>query len=414
LKCRHCSSDLNLRFLDLGSAPPSNAYLTSSSLELPEIWYPLSILACENCWLVQTEDHAGRESLFSEDYAYFSSYSSTWLEHARNYVETMVKRFGLTTKSCIVEVAANDGYLLQYVQEAQIPCYGIEPTSSTAAAARNKGIEIISMFFGVELAEKLLKENKQADLIIANNVLAHVPDINDFVAGFYRLLKSAGVATFEFPHVLSMVQENQFDTAYHEHYSYLSLTSVQRIFAANGLTIFDVQKLTTHGGSLRVFAQRSESGTQVILDSVSDLLKVENEAGIRKSSFYKNFQTKAEKIKDELVAFLIECKKNGVKVGAYGAAAKGNTLLNFAGIRPDLLPYVVDKNPAKLGKFMPGSRIPIVNEDYLRKHKPNIILILPWNLKVEIMEQLSYINNWGGKFVSAVPHFDFSISTMSS
>lgn len=408
MKCRHCSNNLNLRFLDLGSAPPSNAYLTITSIELPEIWFPLRILVCETCWLVQTEDHAGREALFSEDYAYFSSYSSSWLNHAKNYVETMIKRFELTASSCVVEVAANDGYLLQYVKEAQIPCYGIEPTSSTADAARNKGIEIVDMFFGVDLAEKLEKQNKQADLIVANNVLAHVPDINDFVAGFNRLLKLDGVATFEFPHVLRMVQENQFDTTYHEHYSYLSLTSVQRIFEANGLTIFDVQELTTHGGSLRVFAQRSESGKHFISESVSLLLKFEVDAGIRNVSFYQNFQTKAEKIKDDLVKFLIECKNKGVTVGAYGAAAKGNTLLNFAGVRPDLLPYVVDKNPAKLGKFMPGSRIPILSEEYLKNHKPNIVLILPWNLKEEIIEQLQYVNNWGGKFISAVPKLNFS------
>jgi len=272
LKCRHCGSDLNLPFLDLGSAPPSNAYLTKADLRAPETWYPLRLLVCEGCWLVQTEDHAGREALFTQDYAYFSSFSTTWLAHAQRYVEQMIARFGLNASSCVVEVAANDGYLLQYVKQAGIPCYGIEPTTSTASAARSKGIDIVERFFGLELADELAQAGRQADLMVANNVLAHVPEINDFVSGFTRLLKPEGVATFEFPHLLRMVQENQFDTAYHEHYSYLSLTAVQRIFAANGLTLFDVQELSTHGGSLRVFAQRSDSGAQPVSPAVAEML----------------------------------------------------------------------------------------------------------------------------------------------
>jgi 2-polyprenyl-3-methyl-5-hydroxy-6-metoxy-1,4-benzoquinol methylase len=408
LKCRHCGTELHLPFLDLGNAPPSNAYLTEEAVRARETWFPLRILVCESCWLVQTEDHAGREALFTQDYAYFSSFSTTWLAHAKNYVEQMTERFGLSTASCVVEVAANDGYLLKYVHQAGIPCYGIEPTTSTASAARGKGIDIIERFFGVELAEELVQVGRQADLMAANNVLAHVPDINDFVSGFTRLLKPQGVATLEFPHLLSMVQKNQFDTAYHEHYSYLSLTAVQRIFVANGLTVFDAEELPTHGGSLRVFAQRSDTGIQAQTPAVAAVLQLEATAGMTTPAFYREFQDRAEKVKDDLVLFLIDAKRKRLKVGAYGAAAKGNTLLNFAGIRPDLLPYVVDKNPAKQGKYMPGSRIPIVDEAHLKTHRPDLVLILPWNLREEVMAQLAYVREWGGEFVTAVPALEVS------
>lgn len=408
MKCRHCGSELRLNFLDLGTAPPSNAYLNPEQLHAPELWFPLRLLVCETCWLVQTEDYAGRETLFTEDYAYFSSYSSTWLAHAARYVQTMRERLRLGPQSCVVEVAANDGYLLQYVQAVGIPCYGVEPTASTARAARAKGIEILERFFGLALAEELARAGRQADLIVANNVLAHVPDINDFVAGFARLLKPQGIATFEFPHLLCMVQGGQFDTAYHEHYSYLSLTTVQRIFAANGLVVFDVEQLPTHGGSLRVFAQRSDTGAHVQTPAVAAVLQREAIAGMTSTAFYREFQGRAEKIKDDLVLFLIDAKRKGLKIGAYGAAAKGNTLLNFAGIRPDLLPYVVDKNPAKQGKCMPGSRIPIVDEAHLKAHRPDLILILPWNLREEVMAQLAYVREWGGEFVTAVPALEVS------
>lgn len=402
MKCRHCGSELHRPFLDLGSAPPSNAYLTPAALNAPEVWYPLRLLVCEQCWLVQTEDHAGREALFSADYAYFSSFSSSWLRHAQAYVQAMQQRYGLGPQSCVAEVAANDGYLLQYVQQAGMPCYGIEPTASTAAAARAKGIEIVERFFGVELARELAAQGRQADLMAANNVLAHVPHINDFVAGFAVLLKPAGVATFEFPHLLRMVRECQFDTAYHEHYSYLSLGSVQRIFAANGLQVIDVEQLPTHGGSLRVHAQRS-GGPRTPAPAVAELLAVERAAGMEGVDFYANFQPEALRIKRELLAFLLQAQREGLKVGAYGAAAKGNTLLNFAGVRPDLLPYVVDLNPAKQGHCMPGSRIPIVNEAHLKADRPDRVLILPWNLRDEITTQLAYIREWGGQFVTAVP-----------
>lgn len=413
MKCRHCGSELHVPFLDLGSAPPSNAYLTEAGARAPEIWFPLRLLVCDSCWLVQTEDYAGREDLFTQDYAYFSSFSTSWLTHAEQYVQRMIVRLGLNTGCRVVEIAANDGYLLQYVQAAGIPCYGVEPTASTAHAARAKGIDVIERFFGVALAEELAKTDREADLIVANNVLAHVPDINDFVSGFTRLLKPRGVATFEFPHLLRMVQENQFDTAYHEHYSYLSLTAVQRLFGSNGLTVFDVEELPTHGGSLRIFAQRTDTGVHQQSPAVGSLLETEAQAGMSTPAFYQEFPRQAEKVKDDLVLFLLDSKRRGLKVGAYGAAAKGNTLLNFAGVRPDLLPYVVDKNPAKQSKRMPGSHIPIVDEAHLKADKPDLILILPWNLREEVMSQLDYVREWGGQFVTAVPVLEVSKGKIS-
>lgn len=406
MKCRHCATVLSQPFIDLGSSPPSNAYLTDKTMTEPEKWYPLKVMVCDHCWLVQTEDFVGAGEMFSEEYAYFSSFSTSWLAHAERYVSEMAERFHLDENSCVVEVAANDGYLLQYVKNRAIPCYGIEPTHSTAEAARQKGIEIREAFFGVELAEKLVAEGKSADITAANNVLAHVPDINDFVAGFTTLLKPQGVATFEFPHLLNLVQQSQFDTIYHEHYSYLSLTAVTKIFAANGLTVFDVQQLPTHGGSLRVFAQRTDSGSQPVDASVEILLQQEHDAGMQSLSFYQGLQQRAEKIKIDLLAFLIEAKTQGKHVAAYGAAAKGNTLLNYCGIRSDLLAFVVDKNPAKQNNYMPGSRIPIVSEDIIAAEKPDYLIILPWNLKDEVMQQLDYARAWGGQFVVAVPRLE--------
>ena len=406
MKCRHCDAELTLTFLDLGSAPPSNAYLTEADLRVPEKWFPLRVLVCEECWLVQTEDFADAHELFDADYAYFSGFSTSWLAHSKRYVSEMVERFGLNAESHVVEVAANDGYLLQYVQAQNIPCTGVEPTASTAAAAREKGIEIVEEFFGVELAKKLVGRGLQADLTVANNVLAHVPDIKDFAKGFSILLKPDGVATFEFPHVLQLVEKNQFDTIYHEHFSYLSLTAVERFFSANGLSVFDVQELSTHGGSLRVFAQRSDLGQQVKNDRVGALLQRESEVGMCSSEFYAGFQQKTDRVKDELLSFLLKAKSEGKSAVAYGAAAKGNTLMNYAGIRPDLISFVVDRNPNKQGKFMPGSRIPIVPEEQLNEAKPDYVIILPWNLKAEISEQLDYIRAWGGQFVVAVPQME--------
>lgn len=406
MNCRHCGTSLHLPFLDLGSAPPSNNYLTSSTLHAPEQWFPLRVMVCEQCWLVQTEDFSRAESLFPSDYAYFSSYSDTWLNHARQYVQTMIARFALNSKSKVIEIASNDGYLLQYVQNAGIPCLGIEPTTSTANAARAKEIPIIEDFFGKKLAQELAQKGHSADLMTANNVLAHVPDINDFIGGFSVLLKPQGVATFEFPHLLNLVRENQFDTVYHEHYSYLSLTTVQTIFLKNGLDIFDVEKLPTHGGSLRVYAQRLDPNKRHCSKRVKELLEEEETAGMRRTAFYHGFQARAEQIKNEFLTFLLETKCAGLSVTAYGAAAKGNTLLNFAGIKSDLLGFVVDRNPEKQGKFLPGSRIPIVNEAHILHTRPERILILPWNLRVEVMQQLSYIRDWGGKFITAVPQLE--------
>jgi len=403
MKCRHCQSENMGPFLDLGTAPPSNSYVRPADLGRPELWYPLVIRVCNDCRLVQTEDFASRETFFSESYAYFSSFSTSWLGHAEAYVAAMVEHFGLNDGSRVVEIAANDGYLLQYVKARGIPCLGVEPTASTAAAARQKGITIVEDFFGVALAARLAADGWSADLMAANNVLAHVPDINDFVSGFAHLLKPSGVATFEFPHLLNMVSGAQFDTAYHEHYSYLSLTAVARIFAANGLRVFDVEITPWHGGSLRVFADRSDSAVHDLSPRVQAMLDREEAAGLLTADFYACFQATAQRVRNDFLAFLIDCQRQGLKVAAYGAAAKGNTLLNFAGVKPDLLSFVVDKNPAKQGMFMPGSRIPIVSEEILKSEKPERVVILPWNLQTEIKQQLSYIADWGGKFVTAVP-----------
>ena len=407
MKCRHCQADLVHSFVDLGSAPPSNSYLHKDALQGPETWYPLQVLICDECWLVQTADFAKRDEFFSADYAYFSSFSDSWLKHAKAYVDHMAMRFALDGSSHIVEVASNDGYLLQYAKERGIPCLGVEPTASTAEAARQKGIETIEEFFGSAMATDLVTRGLSADLTAANNVLAHVPDINDFVAGFSVLLKPAGVATFEFPHIMKLVAENQFDTIYHEHYSYLSLTAVQRIFAANGLTVFDVEEVSTHGGSLRVFACRTDSQAHAVEQSVDAMLQREMAAGVNTLPYYTALQEQSDRVAADLLHFLIEAKRKSQKVAAYGAAAKGNTLLNFAGVRPNLLPWVVDRNPAKQGKFLPGSRIPVVSEDRIKIEKPDFVLILPWNLSEEVTSQLSYIREWGGQFVCAVPELRF-------
>lgn len=404
MKCRHCGTDLSLPLVDLGAAPPSNAYLTLENLRAPEKWFPLSVLVCEKCWLVQTEDFTQAEELFNAEYAYFSSVSKSWLEHAERYTNEMIERFGLTKTSHVVEVAANDGYLLQYFKKAGIPCTGVEPTASTAAAAREKGIAIVEEFFSISLAQDFVSNGKQADLTAANNVLAHVPDINDFVSGFTTLLKEQGVATFEFPHLAKLVAEHQFDTIYHEHFSYLSLTAVDKIFSQNGLSVFDVREYPTHGGSLRVFAQRSDTGEHIRTENVARMLEEEAAAGMKDAAYYSDFQVVTEKVKDDFLGFLLEVKRQGKSVAAYGAAAKGNTMMNFAGIRKDLISYVVDRSPSKQNKFMPGSRIPILEESIISETKPDYIVILPWNIKKEVMEQLDYVKGWGGQFVTAIPN----------
>ena len=407
MKCRHCAAELAFQLIDLGSAPPSNAYLTAISLRRPEKWFPLKVLVCETCWLVQAESYSRASELFNDEYAYFSSFSDAWLAHSERYVSEMVERFSLNSSSHVVEVASNDGYLLQYVKSRGIPCLGIEPTASTANAARLKGVETVERFFGVDLAKELVANGRAADLTAANNVLAHVPDINDFVRGFAELLKPSGVATFEFPHLYQLVTERQFDTIYHEHFSYLSFTTVREIFLTQGLSVFDVKEIGTHGGSLRVFAQRTDSGKHPISDHVGQILELESGAGMRSLSFYEGFERDAEIAKSKLLEILVDAKLSGKTVAAYGAAAKGNTFLNYAGVKSDLISFVVDRNPAKQGKWMPGSRIPIVGEERLRNERPEVIIILPWNIKSEVLDQLSYAKQWGARFVVAQPEVSF-------
>jgi C-methyltransferase C-terminal domain/Putative zinc binding domain/Methyltransferase domain len=403
MKCRHCDAQVTLSFVDLGSSPPSNAYLTPAQLHAPESYYPLRVLVCESCWLVQTEDFAGFDDMFSAEYAYFSSFSSTMLAHVKQYSQEMTARFGLNTSSCVVEVASNDGYLLKNFKAAGIPCYGVEPTASTAKAAREIGIESIEEFFGKKLANRLVSEGRQADLTAANNVLAHVPDINDFVSGFTLLLKDQGVSTFEFPHLLNLVDKAQFDTIYHEHFSYLSLTAVNTIFKANSLSVFDVEEIATHGGSLRVFAQKSSTGKHALSPRVAAMLAREEALGMKTAAYYGKTQADAVKIKRDLLQFLLKAQEEGKTVAAYGAAAKGNTLLNYAGVRDDLVKFVIDLNPAKQKKFMPGSRISIVGAEVLDTTAPDYMLILPWNLEAEIKAQLVARHQVTWQYVMAVP-----------
>ena len=408
MKCRHCDAHVTLPFVDLGSSPPSNAYLTRAQLQAPESYYPLRVLVCESCWLVQTEDFAGFDDMFSAEYAYFSSFSSTMLAHVKQYSQAMTARFGLDANSCVVEVASNDGYLLKNFKAAGIPCYGVEPTASTAKAAREIGIESIEEFFGKKLAARLVAEGRQADLTAANNVLAHVPDINDFVCGFALLLKDQGVSTFEFPHLLNLVKDAQFDTIYHEHFSYLSLTAVSTIFKANGLSVFDVEEIATHGGSLRVYAQKSSTGKHTLSPRVAAMLAREEALGMKTAAYYGKTQADAVKIKRDLLKFLLKAQEEGKTVAAYGAAAKGNTLLNYAGVRDDLVQFVIDLNPAKQNKFMPGSRIPMVGAEALEKEKPDYMLILPWNLEAEIKSQLAAKHKVTWQYVIAVPTLKIS------
>ena len=403
MNCRHCGTPLTHVFADLATAPPSNAFLTAEDLRTMERYYPLRVFVCDACWLVQTEDYTGADELFSSEYVYFSAFSDTWLDHCRRYASDIIQRFGLDNQSLVVEIAANDGCLLERFKESGIPCYGVEPTRSTAEAARKRGIDIVEEFFSVELGERLAAEGRQADLTAANNVLAHVPAINDFVGGFGRLLNPHGVATFEFPHLLELVAHAQFDTIYHEHYSYLSLTTVNRILAASGLAVFDVETLMTHGGSLRVYAQPANTGTHPVSQNVTEVLRAEHDAGLTSLSYYQGFQTRIDGIKNDFLRFLLDARRDGRKVAAYGAAAKGNTLINYSGVRNDLLAYVVDRNPSKQGKYLPGSRIPVVDEAHLQADRPDYVVILPWNLTDEITGQLAYIREWGGRFVRSVP-----------
>lgn len=403
MKCRLCHAGVTRLFVDLGHQPPSNAYLTEEQLSQPETTYPLRVYVCEQCWLVQLPAHAQAHQLFTDEYAYFSSISSTWVDHAREYVQEVIPRFSLDRNSRIIEIASNDGYLLQFVQDAGIPCTGIEPTARTAAVAREKGIETFEEFFGEVFAEQFVTSHGTADLLIGNNVLAHVPDLNDFVAGAAAILSADGVVSFEFPHLMRLVNGLQFDTIYHEHYSYLSFTTVCRLLSQHDLRVFDVSELPTHGGSLRVFATPGTSKQHPCTSAIGELLQREQQAGLQNSAWYDGFQPRVNQIKNNLLSFLLETHQQGRLIAGYGAAAKGNTLLNFAGVREDLLPFVCDAAPSKQGRFLPGSHIPVLAPDALRVRQPEIVLILPWNIADEIRTQQSEVLNWGGKFARAIP-----------
>ncbi|MGE9314709.1 methyltransferase domain-containing protein [Niabella sp. CJ426] len=403
MNCRFCATPLSDVFIDLGNAPASNSFLNAGQENEPEPFYPLKVYTCGKCFLVQVDEYKKSDAIFNNEYVYFSSYSTSWLAHAKQYTDNMQERFGLDQNSFVIEIASNDGYLLQYFKAKDIPVLGIEPTANTAAAAAEKGIESVIDFFGVRLATELAAQHKHADLLLGNNVLAHVPDIVDFVGGMKILLKPGGVVTMEFPHLLQLLQNNQFDTIYHEHFSYLSFYSVKQIFESQQLEMFDVEELPTHGGSLRIYAKHKNDSTHTISGNVNQMLEKEAQAGLTDIQTYQNFQEKAFQIKIDLISFLIDQKRAGKKVAAYGAAAKGNTLLNYCGIKSDLIDFVVDANPHKQNKLLPASHIPVVNEDVLKAKQPDFVIILPWNLKDEITAQLSYINDWGGQFVVAIP-----------
>lgn len=404
--CRHCQAALSKVFLDLGHAPPSNAYLSVDRLNSPEITFPLRLRLCTECWLVQTEDFTDADKLFDADYAYFSSTSKSWLDHAARYADAMIKRLDLGKNSLVVEVASNDGYLLRNFVAAAIPCLGVEPTASTAAAAEAQGIPVLREFFGHSLGKRLFQEGRAADLIIGNNVYAHVPDINDFTLGLATVLKPEGVVTLEFPHLMRLVEFCQFDTVYHEHFSYLSLLTVERIFAKAGLRVFDIEELQTHGGSLRVFGcHRNASYEQS--ERVNSILAEEKGRGMDSIAFYMGFQARADSVKDGLLRFLLDAKRDGKVVVGYGAAAKGNTLLNYAGVKRDLLPFIYDAASAKQGKMMPGSHIPILDPATMEQHTADYILILPWNISGEVKQHLSELIARGSQCVIAVPEVQF-------
>lgn len=401
MKCRHCKNNLKHIFLDLGFAPPSNDYLSQNDLRAIEKTYPLKLYVCDNCWLVQTEDYSQASELFSKDYAYFSSTSKSWLEHAARYVEKISNELKLSGNSFVIEVASNDGYLLKNFVRAGVPCLGIEPTDSTADVAEKNGVPVLRRFFGVDVARELTNSGKKADLICGNNVYAHVPDINDFTKGLKIALKNSGVITLEFPHLMQLIDNNQFDTVYHEHFSYLSLVTVAEIFSSVGLRIFDVEELPTHGGSLRVYGCHAED-IRSTTNAVFALMAREVDFGLKDLGIYQSFQDKANKVKNDFLFFLIEQKRLGKSIAGYGAAAKGNTLMNYAGLKNDLIDYVCDAAPSKQNKYMPSSHIPILHPSELEKQKPDWVVIFPWNIAQEVRDQIN-VAGWGGKFVVAVP-----------
>ena len=405
MNCRHCDTKLTHIFADLDFSPVSNAMLSKEQLNEPESYYPLKIFVCDNCFLVQVDEMQKADKIFDEEYTYFSSFSTSWLAHAKKYVDMMTERFSFNKNSLVLEIASNDGYLLQYFKEKNIPVLGVDPAANTAEAAGEKGIETIVDFFGADFAQnQLVKNSIKADLIIGNNVLAHVPDINDFVQGMKTALKEGGIITMEFPHLMNLVDECQFDTIYHEHFSYLSFHTVKQIFESRGLEMFDVQQLPTHGGSLRIFAKHVNDSSKQIAPNVQQLIDLETAKGMDTLDYYSGFQSRIQKIKYDTLLFLTEQMRKGKKVIGYGAAAKGNTLLNYCGIKgTELIQFVVDASPYKQNKFLPGSHIPVIGKEEIAKYKPDYVIILPWNLKKEISEQLSFIRDWGGKFVIFIP-----------
>lgn len=402
MKCRSCHSDNLISFIDLGYSPPSNAYIEKDSLIEPEITYPLRVVLCSECWLVQTEDYAVAEEIFNENYAYFSSTSSSWLDHACKYVDMIINKLKLSKDSFVVEIASNDGYLLKNFLLKGIDCIGFEPTSSTANAAKELGIKVEEVFFEAETARKLAA-HKKADLIIGNNVFAHVPDVLSFASGMEMLLTDEGTITLEFHHLLNLINLHQFDTIYHEHYSYYSLISIQSLLKRRGLRVYDVEQLDTHGGSLRIYACKENASISTNISSINAVIKAEKELNLDSLDGYKNFQTQVDQIKNNLLKFLIDAKEKGKLVAGYGAAAKGNTFLNYAGVKADLLPFIVDNAHSKQGKFTPGGHIPIVDSEFLYAQKPDYILILPWNLAKEISDQNARARDFNCQFVTAIP-----------
>ncbi|BAY24507.1 C-methyltransferase [Calothrix sp. NIES-2100] len=400
--CLFCGNGLQHTFVDLGMSPPCESYRNIKQLNEMEPFYPLHVYVCDNCFLVQLQEYISPENIFS-DYAYFSSYSDSWLQHAKKYVDMAVERFQLNQESQVIEIASNDGYLLQYFVAKDIPALGIEPAANVAEVAIKKGIPTVVKFFGQETAQEQVAKGKQADLLLGNNVLAHTPYLNDFVKGMKIILKQHGVITMEFPHLMRLIEENQFDTIYHEHFSYFSFTTVEKIFAAHGLTIFDVEELSTHGGSLRIYARHTEDDSKPISQQVLELKAREEAAGFTKLEYYFDFGEKVKETKRKLLDFLIKVKREGKTIVGYGAPGKGNTLLNYCGIRTDFIDYTVDRSPYKQCQFLPGTHIPIFHPDKIQETKPDYVLILPWNLKDEIMTQISYIRDWGGKFVVPIP-----------
>ena len=400
--CRSCSAPLEHTFCDLGMSPLSNSYLTADQLQQKEPFYPLHAYVCGNCYLVQLDEFESPQQLFSE-YAYFSSYSDSWLQHSRDYAQMISARLGLDETSQVVEIASNDGYLLQYFVEQQIPVVGIEPAANVAAVAEEKGIPTLVKFFGTQTANEMLDENLQADLVLGNNVLAHVPDLNDFVAGMKVILKPSGTITLEFPHLLKLIQGNQFDTIYHEHFSYFSLLAVERVFANHGMQIFDVDQLPTHGGSLRIYVRHADHQDAPVTDAVQSLRDLESESGLADLATYAAFADQVESTKRSLLKFLTDAKQDGLSVAAYGAPAKGNTLLNYCGVRKDFIDFTVDRSPAKQGHYLPGTHIPVFAPEKIREFKPDFLVILPWNIKDEIIGKMSHIREWGGKFVIPIP-----------